>query len=678
MAHIPFLPELVLILGAGVLAAVAVAFLRLPAVAGFMLAGAVVGPHGLGLVGEGKVVEVLAEIGVVLLLFTIGLELSLEGLRRIWRYLAIGGALQVGLTTLIAVLISSAFGEPLARGVFFGFLVALSSTAIVLRGLTERGEMDSPHGRFVVGALIFQDLCIVPMMLLVPILGGHGEGHIAVNISLALLKAAAVVTVTLVAGRLLVPRVLARVESAKSQEIFLIAVLVVCTGIALTTAYFGLSLALGAFLAGMLLAESDFGHRAMANVLPLRDLLTSLFFLSLGMLFDPAALKDAPLVVALLFVALFFGKGLIATLASLAMRFPARVAWLAGVGLAQFGEFGFVLAKEGTAVGLLDDEESRILLSAGLLTMFVTPLSMRLAPHVTAGAVLLRPLERLLGARGIDEPEPQHASLKGHIVIAGYGLAGQTLSTALKELGIRYLVIDLGYDNVRAARELGEPVYYGDATHDEALLHAGVRDAEALVVLITDVAGTRQAVAAARKLAPQLPILARARRLDEVHKLREIGASDVVSEEAEGGIEMLARVLRVKGTPVNVLGPLVQAARDRVGHSARDAVFRRSRIGELRDLDGLKVEPVLVTHGMSAVGETLVSLDLRSKSGASVVALRRQGRLLEDVPPGLPFEEGDLLYLAGQRESVYRALEVLELRAAPSGAAREDDVIGSE
>lgn len=675
MAHIPFLPQLVLILGAGVLAAIGVAFLRLPAVAGFMLAGAVVGPSGLGLVHEGEVVEVLAEIGVVLLLFTIGLELSVDGLKRIWRLVAVGGALQVGLTTIIAVAVSYAFGQSIERGIFFGFLVALSSTAIVLRGLSERGEVDAPHGRFIMGALIFQDLCIVPMMLLVPVLAGLGGESPALDVAMAMGKAAIFVVATLVLGRFVIPPLLGRVDAAKSKEVFLLAVLVVCTGIALATAFFGLSLALGAFLAGMLLSQSEFGERAMANVVPLRDLLTSLFFMSLGMLFDAALVRDQPLLIGALFGAMFLGKGLIATVACLVMRFPARVAWLAGVGLAQFGEFGFVLAKEGLRVGLLTDHDSRLLLTAGLLTMFITPLSMRLAPHVTAGATLLRPLERLLGARGIDERAPQHEKLKGHVVIAGYGLAGKALAAALRDVEARFIVLDLDFETVRQAQQDKQPVYYADATHDEALRHAQLADAAAFVLLLDDLSSTRQSIAVARQLAAHIPILARCRRQEDEPRLLDIGATDIVSEEVEGGIEMLARVLRERGIPMNVIGPLVEDARHRSGSSVKKTSLPRRRLGELRDLDELKLEPILLSGDMRSLGASLGSLRLRAMTGATVVALRRGDRLLDTVPPNLQLAAGDVLYVAGAREALFESLKLL--REGPLQPVNDDDVVTS-
>jgi monovalent cation:H+ antiporter-2, CPA2 family len=672
MAHGDFLPQLVAVLGLGVVAALGVAFLRLPAVAGFMVAGAIA--SATGIVTDKESVDLLAEIGVVLLLFTIGLEFSLERLRRIWRLVVIGGALQVGLTTLATLGVSIAFGETFSRGVFFGFLVALSSTAIVLRGLTERGEVDAPHGRFTIGALIFQDLCVVPMMLLIPVLGGQGGDNPALAIALAMGKATLFVVATLVGGRIVLSRVFKRVDLTHSREVFLLAVLVVCAGIAGVTAAFGLSLALGAFLAGMLLSDTAYGHRAMANVLPLRDVLTSLFFMSLGMLFDLRVVIEQPTLVLVLFAGMFFAKGLIATVASIAMKFPARVAWLAGVSLAQFGEFGFVLAKEGEKVALLTPYESSVLLAAGLLTMFITPVSMRLAPHVAAGAQLLRPLERLLGARGIDEITATDERLKGHVIVAGHGLGGTLLIEALRSAQIPFLGIDLDAEAVRQARLRREPVYYGDATSDEVLSHAHLERAAALVLLLSDDDATRRAVSVARQLAPHVPILVRARRFADTPGFRQLGATDVVSEELEAGIEMIARVLRVKSVPINVLGPLVARARDGRGEGARRLTVPRVKLGESRILDQLKVEPVLLAEGSFAIGKTLGALELRRHTGAAAVAVERGGVLVEEVGADSMLEAGDVLWLAGGRDSVHRGVRYLqsgldEVATAPAAPA---------
>jgi monovalent cation:H+ antiporter-2, CPA2 family len=671
MNLVEFLKELAVIATAGVVAAVAMARIRLPAVAGLLLAGAVVGPYGLKFVSDAHNIEIMAEIGVVLLLFTIGLEFSLGRFARIGRLLVIGGGLQVSLTTAAVLLIALGLGYSVEQGLLFGFIIALSSTAIVLRQLAERREIDAPHGRFVVGALIFQDLCVIPMMLIVPVLAGQGGGSsVALDLTLALGKAAAVVISVLLLSRVVLPQVFKRVDAVRSREIFLMAVLVVCIGTAYLTSLVGLSLALGAFLAGMVIAGSPFAQRAMTDVLPLRDLFTSLFFLSLGMLFDISAVANHPGPVFLLFALMLVGKGVIGSLAAMVMRFPARVAFISGVGLAQFGEFGFVLAKVGATAGLISEQDAAILFAAGILTMFVTPLTMAFAPSFTAGAALLRPLERLLGARGIAQQTERDESVADHVIIAGYGLAGRMLANALKSCGMQYLILELNAETVKLARELREPAYYADITNDETLDHAHIDKARALVIMINDPDAVRRAIANARRLSPDLPIYVRTHYLSEQQQLNGAGAHDIVVEELEAGIELMARVLRDSGVARNVITERVKEARVETQPSARRETLPRRKLKNVAELDELKIESCLIREGHFAIGKSTAGINLRNETGATLVALRRNGDLVEQPDIRAPFAAGDVLYLVGSKESVNAAMTFLE-----KGELREETAV---
>lgn len=426
MGHVPLLDELAIIAGLAVLVTVLLARLQLPTVAGLLLAGALLGPFGLGVVTSVHSIEVLAEIGVVLLLFSIGLEFSLTRLRNIFRQVALGGAIQVVLTVLVTASVAVVVGQTWGLGLFYGFIFALSSTAIVLRALSERRELDAPHGRFIVGTLIFQDLCVVPMVLIVPVLGAAGaSGDAATDIAIALGKATVVVVGTVALARFVVPQILAWVDASRSREVFLLAILSLCIGTAWLTSQAGLSLALGAFLGGMVVADTEYGHRAMGDILPLRDAFVSIFFVSLGMLFDVNAVAEHPVLVAALLSGFLLAKGFLATIAAMVMRFPSRVAWLSGVGLAQFGEFGFVLARLGEDSGVVTESELQPLLAAGIFSMFLTPLLVRAAPHVTAGERLLAPLERLIGVKSVDEVDEDDGltAPRNQVVIVGFGVA---------------------------------------------------------------------------------------------------------------------------------------------------------------------------------------------------------------------------------------------------------------
>ena len=457
MGQVPLLDELAVIAVLAVAVTVILARFRLPTVAGLLAAGAIMGPYALGLVRSVHSIEVLSEIGVVLLLFTIGLEFSLSRLRHIFRSVAMGGALQVGLTTAVTAGVALALGQSGARSVVFGFIFALSSTAIVLRTLGERRELDAPHGRFIVGTLIFQDLCVVPMVLLVPLLAiDMPPLELGKQVGVAMGKAGLVVVATVAIARVVVPRVLAWVDASRSREVFLLAILGLCIGTAWLTSLAGLSLALGAFLGGMVVADTEYGHRAMGDILPLRDAFVSIFFISLGMLFDVRMVAEYPLLVLGLTLAFVGGKAIIATISALVMRFPSRAAWLAGVSLAQFGEFGFVLARLAESNDVVDAKTLSPLMAAGIASMFITPLFVRLAPHITAGERLLAPLERLIGVRGIDEADEEtKEALSDHIIIVGYGVAGRFLAQTLSACGQAYVALELNAETVRRAKADG-------------------------------------------------------------------------------------------------------------------------------------------------------------------------------------------------------------------------------
>jgi len=560
MGHVPLLDELAIVAALAVAVTVLLAKLKLPTVAGLLAAGALLGPYGLALATSVHAIEVLAEVGVVLLLFSIGLEFSLTRLRDIFRQVALGGVLQVGLTTAVTTGVAVALGEPVSRGVFYGFAVALSSTAIVLRALGERRELDAPHGRFIVGTLIFQDLCVVPMVLIVPLLGPSAPaGGAAAAIAIAMGKAAAVVIGTVTISRFVVPKVLGWVDASRSREVFLLAILGLCIGTAWLTSLAGLSLALGAFLGGMVVADTEYGHRAMGDILPLRDAFVSIFFVSLGMLFDVRVVARQPLVVLALLFGLLVAKGLLATLAAMAMRFPSRVAWLAGVGLAQFGEFGFVLTRLAQASGVVDERATGPLLAAGIGSMFLTPLFVRAAPHITAGERLLAPLERLIGVRSIDSEEVE--PLSGHVLIVGFGLAGRFAARTLKACDIPYLVLELNAENVRRGKAAGLTVFYGDATSEEALRHAHVEGARRIVLLMNDPAAAQRVVDTVKRVAPGVPVMMRTRYLLDRTPLLALGAEEVVAEEVEGAVEVIARMLRAFDVAPDVVDREITALR---------------------------------------------------------------------------------------------------------------------
>ena len=561
---------------------------RLPAFGGLLVGGAIAGPHGFALVPNTAEINQLAEVGVILLLFSIGLEFSVSRLRYIWRAVAIGGALQMGLTMGAAVLVMLAFGDSVQRGILFGGALALSSTAIVLRALSDRGELDAPHGRFIVGILIFQDIAVVPLTLIVPLMSGVGGESFLGDVALTLLRGLALAVIAIVLARLAIPGFLRLVAATKSREVFLLAVLSVGIGAAWLMSALGLSVALGAFVAGMLLADTEFRHRAMGELMPLRDAFGSIFFISLGLLFDGRALLERPGVAALILIGLVVGKAAVATVSAIAMRYPARAAWLAGASLAQFGEFGFVVLLIGLAEGLATAAEIRLIVTVGVLSMLLSRVAIAAAPRLRAGERLLRPLEQLLRVRGVDELAEDAPGLHDHVVVVGYGVAGRLLCAALRLADREYVVLELDVDRVRDGRAAGEPIYYGDITSPEVLRYVDVPQARAVILLINDPEGLRRALGAARSLTANARLIARTRYVRDRAELLRLGADEVVCEELEAGAEIAAQVLMALGLEGRAARRAVVAALAD-GDGAALTGIRQAWLGALieRDADGV-------------------------------------------------------------------------------------------
>ncbi|MEY4064368.1 MAG: hypothetical protein RIR26_576 [Pseudomonadota bacterium] len=544
MTSLPFLGELVVVstLAAGV--ALVLRRLRVPTIAGFLCAGALLGPNGFALVKSSEFIQQMADVGVVLLLFTIGLEFSVARLKDVFKQAAIGGIAQMILTIIVTYIIARALGVSSAQSVFYGFVFALSSTAVVLRLLAERGESDAPHGRFILGTLIFQDLCVVPMVLIIPLLAGEKSFITgSMEISVALFKATVLIVATFFLSRRVVPVIFRWVDSTQSREIFLLTIVSLCLGTAWLTGQVGLSLALGAFLAGMIVADTEYRHRAMGDVLPLRDAFLSLFFVSLGMFFDARLLTTQPLIIFLLVSGFVLLKGFLATVSALLLRFPARVSWLAGVGLAQFGEFGFVLTQVAMQEGVVTAPDVQPVLTAGVISICMTPLLLMAAPHMTAGERILAPLEKLLGVRGIDSlRDPKH-TYQNHVVMIGFGVAGQQCARELVERKLPFLTIEMNANNVRAGKKMGLPVFYGDASSAEALQHAHLSSAKLVLIMINDPQAVLRIIDTLRRVSPTVPILVRTHYVADRDRLLKLGATEVIVEEIEAAHAMVGRML---------------------------------------------------------------------------------------------------------------------------------------
>lgn len=647
-----YLRDLIVIFALAVGIVVIFSRLRLPAIVGFLFAGTLAGPNGYGFVEGVEQVRVLAEVGVALLLFTIGLELSLAHMNHLRRILLLGGGSQVLLTTLLVFLIGIAFGMFWQQAVFLGMLVALSSTAIVLKLVAERGEIDSLRGEAALAILIFQDLCIVPMILLTPFLSGNEFD--AVDLVYAIVKALAVVALAIFASKLIVPWVLNQVVATRNREIFLLTIILLCMGTAWVTAETGLSLALGAFLAGLVVSESEYSHQALGEILPLRNTFNGIFFISVGMLFDVQSFIGSPLGMGLGVVGLVVGKAGIIVGVLMLLGYSIRVALPAGLGLAQVGEFSFVLASAGVASGVLSESFFQLFVGMAVLTMAGTPmlwsfgtaLSQRLSSDWPGWA----------GSRRDEGPEPLAQNLRDHVVIAGYGINGRNLAQVMQNVEIPYVVIEMNPETVRTERKRGVPILYGDAATQEVLEQAGIQQARVLVLAVSDPVGTRHATELARRLNPSVHVIVRTRYVREMESLYALGANEVIPEEFETSVEIFSRVLRNYLVPRDVVERSVREIRQD-GYEMFRGIRETHRPAEaIHDLiRGVVMEVYQVKQGCALEGRTLAEADLRGKTGVMVLAIQADSQVQANPAPDARFMVGSVALLLGTPEQLAKA-----------------------
>ncbi|MEG2004847.1 MAG: cation:proton antiporter, partial [Bilophila sp.] len=619
--------------------------------------GVLCGPTALGLVQDVHAVELLAEIGVVFLLFTIGMELSGEELARLRKLVFIGGTVQVGLTVVAFAGLAVLFGHTPQEGVVFGCLAALSSTAIVLSRLQQKAQSESPQGRLTLAVLIFQDIAIVPMMLAIPLLAGKTEAD-AWSLALSAGRTVAILGGGWLLAQYAVPRIMEQVLRTRSRELMLMTVLGLCLAVALGTSYLGLSLALGAFLAGLLLAGSEYSLNALEGVLPFKNVFTSLFFISVGMLLDVRFFIDHVGIIIAFAATLIVLKVVLAVPATLVMGYPLRVALLAAMNLAQIGEFSFVLARSAVSNGLLDEMGYQTFLAASILTMMLTPFVMDMAPQVS-GAVSRR-------FRGgvpdeSDDGTAADASMKEHLIIVGFGVGGKHLARTAKEAGIPYVILEMNPDTVSRCR-VSEPIHSGDATRPLVLEHFGIRSARVLAVVISDPTAVRAITVLARKINPKIHIVVRTRFLGEVQALKHLGANDVIPEDFETSIEIFSRVLGHYLVPRQTVERYVNSIRNEIYGMARQLSVRGmglKQTGEVMAnelLTGLEVVACKVEKGAEVAGKRLLETSMRKAHGVTVVGIRRKGEIIPSPGGDEYLQAGDTAFLFASPDALTNAM----------------------
>ncbi len=630
--------------------------LRIPTVVGFITTGILIGPPGLQLIRDTANIHLLAEVGVVLLLFTIGLEFLPDQLKQMRKTMLIGGGVQLFVTIGLTASIVSLFHLNIGQAIFIGFIISVSSTSIVMKILSERRETNAPHGKISLGILVFQDICFIPMMLLVPLLGGTSEVSFT-NISYKLGVGLITITIVVIAGRYLMPRLFRWLVRFQSREVFVLGIILVSIGTAWFTSVGGLSLALGAFIAGLVLSESEYSHQIFSEILPMRDTLASLFFISIGMLLDMNHVIHSfvPLIGSVL--GLIILKFIVLVGVVLILKYPIRIAITVGLALSQVGELSFILAREGYTSGLLSNYYYQSLLAITIITMLATPFMIQAGSRLAPIVDKIFP-KQVVGVEDVSSTAVR--KLEGHVIIVGYGLNGQNLANVLRETGIRYVILDLDGEAVRNARLKGETIMYGDGTRSSILSQVHIEKAKVLVIAFSDQESVKYIVRTARNMNPHLFIIVRTHYLSEMEKLYELGANQVIPEEFEASIEIFTRVLREYHVPRNVITAQVDLL-----HNAHYSMMRGLKLPEasLNQLEAIlaagTTETFLVLNESPAAGKTLGELNLRNLSGASVIAIVHKDQPITNPLPDYRIEVGDILVLIGTHAQVDAAFELL-------------------
>lgn len=656
MENIPLLKDIVILMAVSVPISILMTRIGLPTVIGFLITGVIIGPSGFGLVTELNTVETLSQIGVVLLLFTIGLEFSVTRMLNIRRSVLYGGGLQVGLTVLIVLALGLVFDLSFSVSLLLGFIISLSSTAIVLKLLIDKGEVNSPHGNLSVGILIFQDLCVVLMVMVIQSIGGNG-GASAFTVARGLAVSIFAFAVIVVAVAFIIPRIFNQVVKLRNREVFILTIVLVCLGTAWLTSLFGLSLALGAFIAGLAISESEYSNQIVAEVIPFRDTFSSLFFISIGMLLDLDYFIHHMPWIFMLVLAIMAVKSIALVGLGQIMKHPLRLSIVVGLNLAQIGEFSFILIKMGQDFSLLSQDYYQSLLAASIITMALTPIIYQ------KSSKLAFDVGHYLGKGGLTD-ETHKTSLSNHVIIIGYGLNGRNLARVLKETAIPHLIMDVNMDRVRKAKNEGHKAFFGDASHPEVLRKMGGDRAKLLVVAISDPISTRRIVKNARELSPAVSILVRTRYIREVEDLYRLGANQVIPEEFETSVEIFARVLKDYRIPGNIIQNQIDLIRQEGYAMLRNPSLSGERLAKLTTiLEKTVMDTFFVDPASQISGKTLAELNLRKRTGATVIAVVRKNEAKTNPHANFQIESGDILVILGSHAELNSAFEVLNEKA---------------
>jgi CPA2 family monovalent cation:H+ antiporter-2 len=651
--HLPLLKDILILLGCSAVIVFVLQKLKLPSIIGFLLTGIIIGPYGLSLINALEQVEILSEIGVILLLFVIGMELSVKQLASIKKTVIVGGLLQVGMTTVVTGLIYYFLSFSWNESVFVGFLFSLSSTAIVLKTLQDRKEISAPHGRNALAILIFQDIIVVPMMLVTPLIAGE-SGNIGMSILSLIVKTAIVLLITVISARYIVPKLMHAVAKTHSKELFLLVTFTICFAVTFLTSEIGLSLALGAFIAGLIISESEYSHQATSIILPFRELFTSFFFVSVGMLLDLSFFISNIPVIMLLVFAVFVVKSIIAGLAVAALKYPTRTVILTGLSLFQVGEFAFILSKVGIEYNLLSAQTNQYFLSVSIVSMILTPFVIIFSEGIAnrfigvSKKIGLDPT--LVAPKSISEIAEN--DLENHLVIIGYGVNGSNLAKAAASSNIPYVVIEMNAETVQQQKAKGLPVIFGDATQDHILEAVHLSNARAAVIAISDNHATKTIIKNIRSHSDSLYLVVRTRYVKETSELIALGADEVIPEEFETSIQIFTNVLQNFLVPEVDIHQFIENVRAD-NYQLFKGELKRPKTYRLNNLADFNITCLRInTDSKEYLGIPIKELNLRADYGINILGIKRKNDMLESIQPEEKLKQGDLVYIQGNQSNI--------------------------
>ncbi len=629
--------------------------IKVPTIIGYLLTGILVGPHCFGLILEYKEIDLMAEIGIILLMFMIGLEFSLNHLLKIRRIVFVGGFLQLVLTTVITMVMARFYSLSWTGSFFIGMITALSSTAVVLKLLQERSELTSNYGRTVLGILIFQDIILVPMLLFTPALGGHDVGG-AAQFWMLLLKAVMVIGVLYAGNRWLMPKLLHAIAMTKNQELFLMSILLICLSVALLTSALGMSLAFGAFLAGLMISESEYSHNAFGHLIPFKDTFTSFFFVSIGMLLDLSFVTTNYgqvifTVFLVILVKTFVGGG---TAFVLGHTFRGTV--MVGVAISQVGEFSFILAKLGLDYMIIPEHFYQLFLAVAIISMSLSPFLIKISLPF-ANLLLKLPLPDFMVKGIFPLPEIDVPKMSNHLVFIGKDSRALNLSVMARHMKLPYVSIVFDPALARKLQQKGEMVIYGDSTNLPILQKAYVEYADIIVVSVGNLITSLNVIEKIREINKNAYVIIRTKHVTDIDQLYNLGASQVIPEEFETSIELFERVLRKRLIPETDIRSVITKIRD----DNYGIFLEREEYANLaltKELPNIEIFPLEVDDGCSIIGKSIIDVEFRQTFQVTLVAIMRNHELIEHPEPEIIFQKGDIIYIMGKPEQINNAIDL--------------------